>query len=86
MIVEVSKNSGICVHPHEQFGIGPDLKIIKPFKNVPSLKVNHELSFAHIEFKLGMNVPKDKLSNISSIFSYLICRSLTISDKIWVLS
>ena len=74
------------VHPHEQYGIDPDLRVIKPFKNIPSLKVNRELNFAHIELKLGMNVPKDKLSNISFVFSYLICRSLTISDEIRVLS
>ena len=54
---------------------------------MPSLKVNPELNFAHIELKLGINVPKDKLSNISSVFNYLIiCRSLTISDEILVLS
>ena len=80
----------IKVHPHEQFGIDPDHyphpRIIKPFQNMPSLKVNCELNFAHIELKLGMNVPKDMLSNISSVFSYLICHSLTISDEIRVLS
>ena len=80
----------IKVHPHEQFGIhpdrDPDLRIIKPFKNMPSLKVNRELNFAHIKLKLGINVLKDKLTNISSVFSYLICRSLTISDEILVLS
>ena len=80
----------IKVHPHEQFGIvldrDPDLRVIKPFKNIPSLKVNRELNFAHIELNLGINVPKDKLSNISSVFSYLICHSLTISDEIQVLS
>ena len=76
----------IKVHPNEQFGIDldrdPDLRIIKSFKNMPSLKVNREVNFAHIELNFG----KDKLSNISYVFSYLICRSLTISDKIRVLS
>ena len=80
----------IKVHPHEQFGIDPDrdpdLRIIKPFKNMPSLKVNREVNFAHIELKLGKNVPKDMLSNISFAFSFLICCSLTISDEIRVLS
>ena len=80
----------IKVHPNEQFGIDPyrdpDLRIIKPFKNIPSLKVNRELNFVHIELNLDINVPRDKLSNISSVFSYLICRSLTISDEIRVLS
>ena len=65
----------IKVHPHEQFGIDPDqdldLRIIKPFKNMPYLKVkvNREVNFAHMELKLGMNVPKDMLLNISSVFS-----------------
>ena len=76
----------IKIHPHEQFGIDPDLRIIKPFYNMPSLKVDRELNFSPIELKLGMNLPKDNLSNISSVFSFLICRSLAISDGMLVLS
>ena len=70
----LNKFSYMClikVHPNEQFGIDldrdPDLRVIKPFKNIPSLKVNRELNFAHLELKLCMNVPKDKLSKISSV-------------------
>ena len=80
----------IKVHLYVQFGDDPDrdpdLTIKKPVKNRPFLKGDRELIFAAIMIKLGMNVPKYKLSNISSVFSFLICRSPAISDVIWVLS
>ena len=80
----------IKIHPHEQFGIDPDhdpdLRIKKLFYNMPSLKVDCKLNFSPIELKLGVNLPKDNLLNISSVFSFLICRSLAISDGMLVLS
>ena len=80
----------IKVHLCVQFGDDPDhdpdLTIQKPVKNRPSLKGDRELIFAAIMIKFGRNAPKYILSNISSVFSFLICGSRAISDVIWVLS
>ena len=75
----------IKVHQNIQFGNDPDhdpdLTIKKPVKSRPSLKGERGLIFEAIVLSFGLNVPKHNLSNISSVFSFQICRSLTISDE-----
>ena len=75
----------IKVHQNIQFGNDPDhdadLTIKKPVKSRPSLKGERGLIFEAIVLSFGLNVPKHNLSNISSVFSFLIYRSLTISNE-----
>ena len=75
----------IKVHQNIQFGgdpdLDPDLTIKKPLKSWPSLKGDRGLIFEDIALSFGLSVPKHYLSNISSVFSFLIWRSLVISAE-----
>ena len=80
----------IQTHPNIKFDDDPDhnldLMIQKHLKNLPSLKLDRGFNFAAIVFKFEIYIPKYNISNISYVFSFLICRSLAISDEIEVLS
>ena len=75
----------VKVHQNIQFGADPDhdpdLTIKKPLKSRPFLKGDRGLIFEDIPLSFGLSMPKHNLSNISSVFSFFICRSLTISDE-----
>ena len=75
----------IKFHQNVQFGgdpdLDPDLTIKKPVKSRPSLKGDRGVIFEDIALSFGLSGLNHNLSNISNVFSFLICRSLTISDE-----
>ena len=80
----------IKFHQNVQFGgdpdLDPDLTIKKPVKSRPFLKGDRGLIFEDMALSFGLSVPKHNLSDISNVFSFLICRSLVISAEIEVVS
>ena len=62
------------------------MTIKKPVKSRPYLTGDRGVISEDIALSFGLSVPKHNLSNISSVFSFLIYRSLTIGDDTRVLS
>ena len=76
-LIKVHQNIKCCDDPDHD----PDLTIKKPVKSRPSLKGDRGVIFEDIALSFGLSGPNHNLSNISNVFSFLICRSLTISDE-----